>query len=307
MTKKIIYLVFVLILISVVSAMNFIPPNNLDFTYNPWSLKNQYVRSGNFSGENLIADNFIGNATLNYLNLTGDVVFYGNVTMLPLGMWFTAFNATYTYFIYPYWVSPYNYTKSAYWGYPSSSFEINDDLEVSNDVNVGNDLIVSDHISCNGIEPAWIHIGGVPSGGFYVDTWNANFSVPVEIFGNLTAYNITAENIFANNLSGYLDSSYIVNTPAECSPGYAMSRYNGSTSTCVALGGGGGGDSVWVNNSGTAELGEGMINLSLDLGSYTLQITGDSDFVYLRLPAWDSDFGIRMNNTVIEMGNWSIS
>jgi len=43
-------------MVGIVTAFQFIAPNKLDFTYNPYTYKNQYLRSSNFSGENLTTD-----------------------------------------------------------------------------------------------------------------------------------------------------------------------------------------------------------------------------------------------------------
>ena len=55
--KKIIpFLIGLMLMVGIVTAFQFIAPNKLDFTYNPYTYKNQYLRSSNFSGENLTTD-----------------------------------------------------------------------------------------------------------------------------------------------------------------------------------------------------------------------------------------------------------
>ena len=52
-----------ILLVGIVSAFSFVSPIKLDFTNNPWTFKQQYLRSSNFSGENLTADYFFGNGS----------------------------------------------------------------------------------------------------------------------------------------------------------------------------------------------------------------------------------------------------
>ena len=75
-------------------------------------------------------------------------------------------------------------------------------LEVGGSVNIQDDLDVLDHISCNGIEPNWIDVGG-----FYSDTWETNFSSDVYFEGDLNVTgNITADYIFGTTNTSLEDA-----------------------------------------------------------------------------------------------------
>jgi len=75
--KKIIpFLVVMILLVGLVTGFSFIAPNKLDFTYNPYTYKNQYLRSSNFSGENITADYYYGDISKATGIQQGELILY---------------------------------------------------------------------------------------------------------------------------------------------------------------------------------------------------------------------------------------
>jgi len=199
--------------------------SNIDYSYpnDPWIDR---VLSLNQSGNQMI----ISNLSLESLNITN-----GNFSVVM--PWYISFGG----FTFPYSAGLFsngtNYVSLAglsdtLYVYGTSDLvgdvDIDGDVEISQSVNIQDDLSVSDHISCNGIEPSWIHIGGVPRGGFYVDTWNANFSVPVDILDDLNVTgNITADHFIV----GGLVRAGIGN----CAEGYVMQNSTESGVECISV------------------------------------------------------------------------